>query len=46
MVKRGSLPVTQVLVQWAHTKPEDATWEDLLSIRDQFLEFPSFGPDV
>ncbi|XP_077215876.1 uncharacterized protein LOC143850517 [Tasmannia lanceolata] len=39
MVKRGNRAVTQVLVQWSNTYPEDATWEYLRDLQQQFLDF-------
>ncbi|KAK4271035.1 hypothetical protein QN277_019789 [Acacia crassicarpa] len=39
LVRRNHLSVTQVLVQWKLTQPEDATWEDLSIIQAQFPHF-------
>lgn len=39
VVIRGLLLVTQVLIQWSHSKPKDATWEDLSFIQEQFPDF-------
>ncbi|KAK4265118.1 hypothetical protein QN277_026210 [Acacia crassicarpa] len=41
LVRRNNLPVTQVLIQWKLTQPEDATWEDLSAIQTQFPHFPT-----
>jgi len=30
VIYQGSLPLTQVLVQWSHLHPEHTTWENLL----------------
>lgn len=40
-VKKGNHAVVQWLIQWSHSIPEDATWEDSASIREQF---PQFNP--
>ena len=39
MVKRGNQPVTQVLVHWTNSFPEDATWEFLFDLQQKFSEF-------
>lgn len=39
--KRHNKPVTMVLVQWSNAVPEDATWEPLHKLLQQF---PSFQP--
>ncbi|XP_028802348.1 uncharacterized protein LOC114757451 [Neltuma alba] len=44
VVRRHNLPVTQVLVRWKFSQPEDATWEDLSAIKQQFLDFDSSAP--
>ena len=41
LVKRGNQPATQVLVHWANSFPEDATWEYLHDFLDRF---PAFKP--
>lgn len=41
MTKRGNRAVTEVLVQWSNAFPEDATWELLYDLQQQF---PSFDP--
>ena len=33
MVKRGNQPVTQVLVHWTNSFPEDSTWEYLFDLQ-------------
>ncbi|KAL3510869.1 hypothetical protein ACH5RR_030270 [Cinchona calisaya] len=38
-VKRGLVPIVQVLVQWSNSFAEDATWEDYDNIH---LHFPQF----
>lgn len=44
MVKRHNVPVTQILVRWKFAQPEDATWEDLEIIQQQFPEFLTTTP--
>ncbi|GMI95061.1 hypothetical protein HRI_003175400 [Hibiscus trionum] len=39
--KRGNRVVTEVLVEWSNTFPEDATWEVLYQLQQQF---PDFNP--
>ena len=39
IVRCHNLPITQVLIQWKLTQPEDATWEDLSTIQTQFPYF-------
>ena len=46
LVNKGNVPITQVLAQWNHSRPEDATWEDLASIRAQFPLFDTTAPPV
>ncbi|XP_042019084.1 uncharacterized protein LOC121766922 [Salvia splendens] len=41
LVKRGNCPATQVLVHWANSFPEDATWKYL---HDLEKRFPHFKP--
>ncbi|XP_052478994.1 uncharacterized protein LOC128034540 [Gossypium raimondii] len=41
MVKKGSQAVTEVLVKWANSFPEDATWEPLTAFQ---TKFPHFQP--
>lgn len=41
MVKRGNQAVTEVLIGWSNTFPEDTTWESLDQIK---ARFPSFDP--
>ncbi|GMI64925.1 hypothetical protein HRI_000161800 [Hibiscus trionum] len=41
MVKKGNRAVTEVLVEWTNSFPEDATWENLYKLQQQF---PSFNP--
>lgn len=36
MMKKGSVPVVQVLVQWDHHPPDAATWEDYEVLRARF----------
>lgn len=40
-VKRNNRAVVQWLIQWTHSIPEDATWEDAATIIEQF---PDFNP--
>lgn len=46
IIKRHNLPVTQVLVRWKFSQPEDATWEDLSVIQHQFPDFSTAAPPV
>ncbi|GMI89883.1 hypothetical protein HRI_002657600 [Hibiscus trionum] len=39
--KKGNRTVTEVLVEWTNTFPEDATWEVLYQLQQQF---PDFNP--
>lgn len=41
LVKRNNRAITQVLVEWSNSVPEDATWEDYQALKQQF---PSFDP--
>lgn len=41
MIKRNNQSVTQWLIQWSHSIPEEASWEDVDSIKEQFPEFNS-----
>ncbi|KAA3486541.1 reverse transcriptase [Gossypium australe] len=41
MVRRGNQEVIEVLIEWANTFPEDATWEVLHELQQQF---PTFDP--
>lgn len=41
MIKRNNAAVTQWLIQWSHSVPEDASWEDSPVIQEQF---PDFNP--
>ena len=41
MQKAGNVAVTEVLVQWSNTFPEDATWENLKSLQQRFPQFHS-----
>lgn len=41
MVKKESQAVTEVLVEWANSFPEDVTWESLAAIQ---TKFPHFQP--
>lgn len=38
-VKRNNAAVVQWLIQWTHSIPEDATWEDSAHIRNQYPDF-------
>lgn len=40
MVKRGNRVATQVLILWANSFPEDATWEYLYDLQQKFPDFP------
>ncbi|GMJ10271.1 hypothetical protein HRI_004696300 [Hibiscus trionum] len=37
--RRGNKTVTEVLVEWSNTFPEDAAWESLYQLQQQFPEF-------
>ncbi|KAJ7960249.1 Ty3/gypsy retrotransposon protein [Quillaja saponaria] len=41
MVRKGHKAVTQVLIKWSSSIMEDATWEDLKSLKQKF---PAFHP--
>ncbi|RCU34989.1 hypothetical protein DVA76_18475, partial [Acinetobacter baumannii] len=41
MVKWGNRAATQVLVHWSNSSVEDATWEFLYDLKQQF---PNFNP--
>lgn len=41
LIPRDNKAVTQVLIQWSNSLPEDATWEDLLFIQ---THYPMFHP--
>lgn len=41
LVPHDNKPVTQVLIHWTNSLPEDATWEDWVFIQTQF---PNFNP--
>lgn len=40
-IKRNNVAVVQWLIQWSHTIPEDASWEDAGQIVEQY---PGFNP--
>lgn len=46
ITKRNNNAVTQVLVRWKNSQPEDATWEDLAHIQTQFPQFQIRIPPV
>jgi hypothetical protein len=39
VVKKDSVPATQILIRWSNLLDTDATWEDYLQIRQQFPNF-------
>lgn len=39
IVKKGTQAVTEVLVEWVDSFPEDATWEPLNSLQARFPQF-------
>lgn len=41
LAKKQGKAITQVLVKWLNSPPEDSTWEDLHSFK---LKFPQFNP--
>ncbi|KAG8386794.1 hypothetical protein BUALT_Bualt03G0185900 [Buddleja alternifolia] len=45
IIPRNNRPVTQMLVQWAHSRPELATWEDLAYLCAKFPQFDSCGQE-
>jgi hypothetical protein len=38
MIKKDNRAVTAGLIQWSNLYPEDATWEDLEHLQQQFPE--------
>ena len=42
-VKRGHHAVTQWLVHWSNTGPEEVTWEDAAWVEEQFPQFDPWG---
>lgn len=43
MIKRGNTAVIQWLIQWSHSIPEDAKWEDALQSQEQYPDFNPLG---
>ncbi|KAJ7959586.1 Ty3/gypsy retrotransposon protein [Quillaja saponaria] len=43
MVKKNNKAVVQLLVEWSHTAPEDATWMDYQKLKKQFPQFHPWG---
>ena len=41
MQKSGNVAVTEVLVRWSNTFPEDSTWENLHMLQQRFPHFHS-----
>ncbi|KAL0313620.1 UNVERIFIED_CONTAM: hypothetical protein Sradi_5761300 [Sesamum radiatum] len=41
LVPRNNVGVPQVLIQWSHSSPDQATWEDY---KDMAAKFPRFDP--
>ncbi|KAL2248442.1 UNVERIFIED_CONTAM: hypothetical protein Sindi_2696500 [Sesamum indicum] len=41
LIPRDNVGVPQVLIQWSHSSPEQATWEDYYSVA---ARFPNFDP--
>jgi len=39
MKKKGNRAVTEVLIQWQHTNPGDAFWQELHPLQQQFPDF-------
>lgn len=39
MVKRGNKAVTEVLIQWSNSFPEDAIWERFQEFQEKFPDF-------
>ena len=39
MQRVGNMVVTEVLVHWSNTFPEDATWENWSNLQQRFLQF-------
>lgn len=40
---KGNSPVHQVLVQWSHSVPDEATWEDLEDLQTRFPAALAWG---
>ncbi|XP_011072126.1 uncharacterized protein LOC105157414 [Sesamum indicum] len=43
LVPRNNVGVPQVLIQWAHSNPEQATWEDYYVVAAKFPRFDPWG---
>ena len=43
LIPRNSIRVPQVLIQWAHSSPDQATWEDYYEVAARFLGFDPWG---
>lgn len=43
LVKKRNMPATMVLIQWSHSIPEDATWEEWSQITEKYPEFNPWG---
>lgn len=39
VIKKGNRPFAQWLIQWSHSIPEDASWEDAHALTEQFPDF-------
>jgi hypothetical protein len=44
LVKRYNQAAVEVLIQWAHMSPEDATWEPYETIKERFPDFLDTQP--
>ncbi|KAL2230955.1 UNVERIFIED_CONTAM: hypothetical protein Sindi_1689900 [Sesamum indicum] len=43
LIPRNNVGVPQVLIQWSHSSPEQATWEDYHSVAATFPDFDPWG---
>ncbi|KAL2251676.1 UNVERIFIED_CONTAM: Transposon Ty3-G Gag-Pol polyprotein [Sesamum indicum] len=43
LIPRNNVGVPQVLIQWAHSTPEQATWEDYYAVAAKFPHFDPWG---
>ncbi|KAL0341312.1 UNVERIFIED_CONTAM: hypothetical protein Sradi_4648000 [Sesamum radiatum] len=43
LIPRNNVGVPQVLIQWSHSSPEQATWEDYHAVSAKFPDFDPWG---
>ncbi|KAL0324014.1 UNVERIFIED_CONTAM: hypothetical protein Scaly_2368500 [Sesamum calycinum] len=43
LIPRNNVGVPQVLIQWSHSSPDQATWEDYHAVAARFQEFDPWG---